>query len=240
MITFTGPKVSGTKKVAGGKIKISAPPNSASYENEHSESSTSLNDFFSKEGGSVSRSEARCSIYDVTIDIDDPSLKLHQGFIKAIKIIDLAQSKTDKETVMKDFIGKFGTHFSKKTVMGIGTQFETRFTEEETIKHDRETRNECSSNSGGFNIFGFHAHHSQTKCTGSLNDTWMGKDTSVSRIRATSYGTLPKVKTDSFKSKYQCWTIGAIFTFGCSRKGQSISKCLFDVIISTKKPTNFF
>ena len=186
--------MSGTKKIAGGEIKISAPPNSASYKNGHSESSTSLNEFFSKEGGSISRSEARCSIYDVTIDIDDPSLKLHQGFIEAIKIIDLAQSKTEKETVMKDFIGKFGTHFSKKTVMGIGTQFETRFTEGETKKHDRETRNFCSSSSGGFHLFGFHYDHSKKKCTGSLQDTWQGKDTSVFRIKKTSYGTLPQVK----------------------------------------------
>ena len=32
----------------------------------------------------------------------------------------------EKEAAMKDFINKFGTHFQKKSVMGIGTEFETR------------------------------------------------------------------------------------------------------------------
>ena len=187
-----------TENTPEGSVTISPPPNSASYGNGDTESSTSLNEFYSKESGSISRSEARCSIYDVTIDIEDSSLKLHQGFIDSIKKIDLAQSTTDKKTVMKDFIDKFGTHFSKKTVMGIGTQFETRFTEEETKKHDKETRNKCSSSSGGFHIFGFGTDDSEKECTGSLKDTWKGKDTSVSRIRVTSYGTLPEVKTDNF------------------------------------------
>ena len=210
--------MSATVGVPEGSVTISPPPNSASYGNGHSESSTSLNQFYSKESGSISRSEARCSIYDVTIDIEDSSLKLHQGFIDSIKIIDLAQSVTDKKTVMKHFIDKFGTHFSKKTVMGIGTQFETRFTEEETKKHDKETRNKCSSSSGGFHIFGFGTDHSETKCTGSLKDTWQGKDTSVKRIRVTSYGTLPQVKTNYFLFMIRARNMWKIFPLVPSKK----------------------
>lgn len=129
-LSYTGPEVSGTVGVpigpAEASITVSPPPNSASYGVEDSESSSSLEIFFSKEGGSISRSEARCSVFDVTIDIDDPSLRLHDGFIQAVKIIDLATTNSKKEKAMEDFIDKFGTHFQQKSVMGIGTEFETR------------------------------------------------------------------------------------------------------------------
>ena len=129
-ISYEGPEVSGTVGVpigpAEASITVSPPPNSASYGEEDSESSSSLEKFFSKEGGSISRSEAKCSVFDVTIDIDDPSLRLHDGFIEAVKNIDLATTKSEKETAMKSFIDKFGTHFQKKSVMGIGYEFETR------------------------------------------------------------------------------------------------------------------
>ena len=107
-------------------MTVSPPPNSASYGNGDSESSSSLEEFFSKEGGSISRSKAQCSVYDVTIDLDDPSLTLHPGFIEAVRKIDLAVTDTEKKTTMKSFIDKFGTHYSAKSVMGIGTEFETR------------------------------------------------------------------------------------------------------------------
>ena len=123
---YTGPEVSGTIGVPEASITISPPPNSASYGEGDSESSSTLEEFFSKEGGSISRSEARCSVFDVTIDIDDPTLSLHLGFIEAVKIIDLAITNSQKEAAMQSFVSKFGTHYQSKSVMGIGTEFETR------------------------------------------------------------------------------------------------------------------
>ena len=123
---YTGPEVSGTIGVPEASITISPPPNSASYGEGDSESSSSLEEFFSKEGGSISRSEARCSVFDVTIDIDDSNLRLHPGFIDAVKIIDLATTNSEKEAAMQSFVSKFGTHYQSKSVMGIGTEFETR------------------------------------------------------------------------------------------------------------------
>ena len=123
---YTGPEVSGTFGVPAASVTVSPPPNSASYGEGDSESSSSLEEFFSKEGGSISRSEARCSVFDVTIDIDDSNLKLHPGFIDAVKVVDLATTKSEKKAAMKSFIKKFGTHFQHKSVMGIGTEFETR------------------------------------------------------------------------------------------------------------------
>ena len=129
-LSYTGPEVSGTVGVpigpAEASITVSPPPNSASYGEEDSESSSSLEEFFSKEGGSISRSEARCSVFDVTIDIDDSNLRLHPGFIDAVKIIDLATTNSEKEAAMQAFVYKFGTHYAIKSVMGIGTEFETR------------------------------------------------------------------------------------------------------------------
>ena len=123
---YTGPEVSGTIGVPEASITISPPPDSASYGEGDSESSSSFEEFFSKEGGSISRSEARCSVFDVTIDIDDSNLRLHPGFIDAVKIIDLATTNSEKEAAMQSFISKFGTHYQSKSVMGIGTEFETR------------------------------------------------------------------------------------------------------------------
>ena len=123
---YTGPEVSGTIGVPEASITISPPPDSASYGEGDSESSSSLEEFFSKEGGSISRSEARCSVFDVTIDIDDSNLRLHPGFIDAVKIIDLATTNSEKESAMQSFVSKFGTHYQSKSVMGIGTEFETR------------------------------------------------------------------------------------------------------------------
>ena len=123
---YTGPEVSGTIGVPEASITVSPPPNSASYGNGDSESSSSLEEFFSKEGGSISRSEARCSVFDVTIDIDDSNLRLHPGFIDAVKIVDLSATNSEKEAAMQSFVSKFGTHYQSKSVMGIGTEFETR------------------------------------------------------------------------------------------------------------------
>ena len=123
---YTGPEVSGTIGVPEASITVSPPPNSASYGNGDSESSSSLEEFFSKERGSISRSEARCSVFDVTIDIDDSNLRLHPGFIDALKIVDLANTNLEKDAAMQSFIFKFGTHYQSKSVMGVGTEFETR------------------------------------------------------------------------------------------------------------------
>jgi hypothetical protein len=85
-----------------------------------------LEEFFAMEEGSISRSEAKCSVFDVTIDIDDTTLRLHPGFIDALKIVDLATTNSEKDSARQSFISKFGTHYQSKTVMGVGTEFETR------------------------------------------------------------------------------------------------------------------
>ena len=68
-----------------------------------------------------------------------------------------------------------------------------RFTYSETLHHDEQTRNECSSKSGGFKLFGFGTDISTSKCKGSLNDTTQGRNTAIDRFISRSYGTLPQV-----------------------------------------------
>ena len=196
-VGYNGPKITAKLEIPDiGSISMTPPPNSASYGQGKSHSNLDMAYFFTKECGSISRSSARCSIYTVDINIDEPSLSLHPGFISAIKDIDNAVTPSDKNIVMKKFIEKFGTHYTKESVMGIGVEFETRYTEKETLDHDDQTRNDCSSNSGGFSLFGFGSHHSKTECQGSLNNTTNGKSTRVDRFKSTTYGTLP-VKSQS-------------------------------------------
>ena len=68
-----------------------------------------------------------------------------------------------------------------------------RFTYWETLHHDEQTRNKCSSKSGGVKLFGFATDISTSKCTGSLSDTTQGQNTVVDRFTSRSFGTLPQV-----------------------------------------------
>ena len=66
------------------------------------------------------------------------------------------------------------------------------------MNHDEQTRNECSSHSGGSHLFGFGYDESETKCSGSLEDTTQGQNTAVMRFTSRSYGTLPQVYKKSW------------------------------------------
>ena len=63
------------------------------------------------------------------------------------------------------------------------------------MTYDAQTRNKCSSRSGGHKIFGFGKESSETKCNGSLEDTTQGKNTAMKRFVATSYG-IPEVNKE--------------------------------------------
>ena len=107
-------------------IEMTPVPNSINVDSGNTDSSLDMEYFFNQEGGSVSRSSIACNIYDVTVNIDNPNLRLHSGFIADIKRIDLATTEAEKKAVMHSFIENYGTHYAKKSEMGIGMQFETR------------------------------------------------------------------------------------------------------------------
>merc|ERR1719369_598135 len=188
---YQGPEISFGVEVPGlVEGSITMPPATSSNKNENSDDADSMQKFFSKEGGSISHTEAICSIYDVTVDINDQSLSLYPSFVDAVKRIDLAVTPREKETVMKKFIEDYGSHYARKSVMGVGISFETRFTEQETKENDVETRNKCASQSGGSSIFGASFGHGSENCTGSLEDTTQDVGTSVARFIFSTYGTL--------------------------------------------------
>ena len=147
---YQGPEVSFETSDNFGAT-ITPTPNSALDD----EGTKDLEKFFQNERGSISRSTAKCSVYDVTIDIHDSSLALTPNFKEGIKKIDKAETDEEKDMTMKQFISDFGTHFARKSTMGIGIQFETRYTELETIQHDQNTLRKCNTRTGKLGILGY-------------------------------------------------------------------------------------
>ena len=98
-------------------------------------------------------------------------------------------SKIDK--AMISFIKTYGTHYAKSTIMGIGVDFETRYTEKETLKEDKQYREECSTISGGVQLFGLSTSGKGSGCTDSFKDTTKGTNTRLQRFISNTYGTLP-------------------------------------------------
>ena len=96
-IGFTGPEITVEGEYEGVGGSITVPPNSASYGQGDSESSSSMEAFFNHERGSISHSQVKCSLYDVFVDIDEPSFSLHSSFVEAIKRIDLAVTEAEKK-----------------------------------------------------------------------------------------------------------------------------------------------
>ena len=57
------------------------------------------------------------------------------------KEIDAAGDDPDLIQKAKEkLLENFGTHYPKESIMGIGVDFETRYTESETVFHDDKTR----------------------------------------------------------------------------------------------------
>ena len=91
---------------------------------------------------------------------------------------------------MKNFITKFGTHYAKEAVMGIGVDFETRYNQEETKTFTQGQRQKCNSENGGVGIFGFSVNANDTDCKGTMGNMTIGGNSSVKRWQVTTYGTL--------------------------------------------------
>ena len=125
---YTGPDITASLSDPSGaaSIEVTPVPNSVNVGMGDTDSTLDMEYFFNQEGGSVSRSRLACSIYDVTVNIENPNLKLHSGFIADIKRIDLAETEAEKKKIMKSFIHNYGTHYAKKSEMGVGMEFETR------------------------------------------------------------------------------------------------------------------
>ena len=73
-----------------GSSLLSIPPNSFNINlgSQNMETNRDLEYFFNRERGSISRSSARCSVYRMEVDINDPNLQLTSSFESAIRKLD--------------------------------------------------------------------------------------------------------------------------------------------------------
>ena len=203
-----------------GSSPITIPPNTFGFKagSQNTETNEDLENFFTKEHGSISRSSARCSVYRMEVDINDPNLQLSSSFKSAIINLEAVLNQYEEVVTsnglryqfinnddddkyllnyksvtdaLMTFIETYGTHYAKSTIMGIGVYFETRYTETETNINNEEVRNKCSSRSGGISLLGFKYDSDNKKCEGNLDDTTKGEDTRLKRFISNTYGTLP-------------------------------------------------
>ena len=197
-VGFTGPDITASINLPQeiGDISVSFPPNTYTAGVQDSETNDKIEYFFNVERGSISRSSAYCSVFEVEIDINNPSLSLTTSFVNAIQeidnaILDVLDNWPNLLDKLKIFIEQFGTHYAQKSTMAIGANFETRYTAKETLENTEQIRNKCSSEAGGISIFGYGYQESSATCQGSLSNITNGIDTAVRRYKATTFGTMP-------------------------------------------------
>jgi len=92
---------------------------------------------------------------------------------------------------MQYFIDNYGTHYAKKSEMGVGMEFETRYNREETRDSTVEQRNKCNNKSKGFSVFGIGASSESNECSSfdaAANDAGSSL---VRRNESITYGVLP-------------------------------------------------
>ena len=127
------------------------------------ESATIMEQHYKKHQGSVSHGEASCNIYSITLYPDNPNVKLTENFQNRLKEIDLAEEDFEKNQAMRSFIQEFGTHFGKKTTMGVGLKFENRWTSEETKRNSEAKLHKCNSENGA-KFFGMQLEDDTKDC----------------------------------------------------------------------------
>ena len=163
------------------------------------ESASHMEEHYKKHEGSVSHGEARCNVYAVTVYPDNPNVRLTENFQNRIKEIDLAASGDEKDAAMKTFIQEFGTHYGKKTTMGVGLKFESRWRKEES-KFNSETKlNRCNTRNGA-KFFGMQLEDDTEDCIGTSLDVSEGQVNGLTRLSASSYGSYPREKLSDWQT----------------------------------------
>ena len=77
--------------------------------------------------------------------------------------IDLAEEIPEKDEAMRSFIQEFGTHYGKKTIMGVGLKFENRWTNAETEFNSEIKLNRCTAENGA-KFFGMQLQDDTKDC----------------------------------------------------------------------------
>ncbi len=106
--------------------------------------------FFVKENGSIAVSQAKCTTHRV--DISRPYTKklFTLPFLDALRGLEAVSTKSGYHQLVefRRFIDEFGTHYSKRTILGVRLLSERRYTaNERDISSDSELKR-CNTISG--------------------------------------------------------------------------------------------
>jgi len=148
---------------------------------------------FEEHKGSIVRVSAACSIIDVQVDIDDGAV-LHPSFIDALLEIDRAIKEKQEEEVKElanIFIQKFGTHYNKRTVLGVGFDYESRYTKQQIQDSTLEERKKCTSGNAKISAFGASIGGDGSDCTSSLKEQGSDLESGLKSSAYHTIGTLP-------------------------------------------------
>ena len=156
----------------------------------HDEEEKKLHQFLDKEGGKIIRTKIECSVNTIQIgNIQSQLVALHNSFETAIKELNQAENEDQENEAMYNLIKNFGTHFAQKTIMGIGAEFETRVTNEESKTMDKATIKSCTSGGFNANLAGFKIESSHVTCPANWkNSTSRLNQKGIARFVSTSYG----------------------------------------------------
>ena len=102
--------------------------------------------FFDQEKGSIAISQATCSTHWVDLSWNGPKV-LTQTFIEAVKGLHMAsnQSNLKQNLEFRRFINEFGTHYAKRTILGVRLYSERRYSMEESENLNDEDMKNCNT-----------------------------------------------------------------------------------------------
>ncbi|CAB4058247.1 unnamed protein product [Lepeophtheirus salmonis] len=124
-----------------------------------------MKDFFKKDRGSITVSQATCITHKV--DIADKSIKhFVDPFIDSVKSLHGVTSKSDKvkKVELKRFINEFGTHYGSTSEMGTKLLIERRYSLKER-SHANENELKVCNTLAGAEVFGFRVEKDKGNCS---------------------------------------------------------------------------
>ena len=99
-----------------------------------------VRDFFRNENGSIAVSQAKCETHRIDISSHHTKKEFTLPFLDAMKALEESNDKSrhHKMAEFKRFIDEFGTHFAKRTILGVRLLFERRYSAKEKSGNSNE------------------------------------------------------------------------------------------------------
>ena len=124
----------------------------------------SVQDFFSKEHGSIVTTEAICLTNKVDIGFYSPKIFV-DPFIDAVKALQLASDDNEAQKLVefKRFVNEFGTHYASTSEMGTKLCIERRYSSKERAHSSQNDLKNCNTLAGA-KVFGLQTEESHFDC----------------------------------------------------------------------------